>query len=108
MADKIANWIFASKSKCSNAPAPPICGTETGALHQGKAIHFQIRSMSLFGLTAMSWIMNEKVRSRFQATEMGFLRKISSLTLLDKVKRADICESPLFRLERANSVGMDT
>ena len=24
------------------APAPPICGTETGALHQGKAIHFQI------------------------------------------------------------------
>ena len=43
-ADKIANCCRYPhrKSKCSNAPAPPICGTETGALHQGKAIHFQI------------------------------------------------------------------
>ena len=37
--------------------------------------------------------MNEKVRSRVQATEMGFLQKISNLTLLDKVKSADIRES---------------
>ena len=29
-------------SKCSNAPSSPICGTETWALHQGKAIHFPI------------------------------------------------------------------
>ena len=26
----------------ANTPALPICGTETGPLHQGKAIHFQI------------------------------------------------------------------
>ena len=39
------------------------------------------------------WIMNEKVRSRFQAAEMEFLRRISGLTLLDKVKSADNCES---------------
>ena len=50
--------------------------------------------------------MNEKVRSRVQATEMGFLRRISGLTLLDKVKNADIRESLnikslLFRLERS-------
>ena len=50
--------------------------------------------------------MNEKVRSRVQAAEMGFLRKISGLTLLHKVKSADICESPnveslLLRLERS-------
>ena len=34
--------------------------------------------------------MNEKVRSRVQAAEMGFLRRISGLTLLDKVQKADI------------------
>ena len=48
--------------------------------------------------------MNEKVKSRVQAAEMGFLR-ISGLTLLDKVKSADIRESLniellLLRLER--------
>ena len=52
------------------------------------------------------WIMNEKVRSRVQAAEMGFLRRISGLTLLDKVKSADIreflnIESLLLRLERS-------
>ena len=36
--------------------------------------------------------MNKRVRSRVQAVEMGFLRRISSLTLLDKVKSADIRE----------------
>ena len=39
------------------------------------------------------WIVNEKVRSRVQAAEMGFLPRISGLTLLDKVKSADIRES---------------
>ena len=37
--------------------------------------------------------MNEKVRSRVQADEMGFLQRISGLILLDKVKSADIHES---------------
>ena len=37
--------------------------------------------------------MNEKVRSRVQAAEMGFLRRIGGLTLLDKVKSADIRKS---------------
>ena len=49
--------------------------------------------------------MNEKVRSRVHAAKMGFLRRISGLTLLDKVKSADIreslnIESLLLRLER--------
>ena len=52
------------------------------------------------------WIMNEKVRSRVQAAQMGFLQRISGLTLLDKVKSADIreslnIESLLLRLERS-------
>ena len=52
------------------------------------------------------WIMNEKVRSRVQAAEMGFLRRISGLILLDKVKSADIreslnIESLLLRLEKS-------
>ena len=50
--------------------------------------------------------MNEKVRSRVQAAEMGFLQRISGLTLLDKVKSADIreslnIESLLLRLEKS-------
>ena len=55
------------------------------------------------------WIMNEKVRSRVQAAEMVFLRRISDLTLLDKVKSADIreslnMESLLLRLESATAL----
>ena len=44
------------------------------------------------------WIMIEKVRSRVQAAEVGFLRKISGLTLSDKVKSADILESLNIRI----------
>ena len=49
--------------------------------------------------------MNEKVRSRVQAAEMGFLLRISGLTLLDKVNSVDTreslnIESLLLRLER--------
>ena len=56
------------------------------------------------------WIMNKKVRSRAQAAEMGFLRRISGLILLNKVKSADICEtlnieSLLFRLETSQLRG---
>ena len=52
------------------------------------------------------WIMNEKVRSRVQATDMRFSRRISGLTFLDKVKSADIreslnIESLLLRLQRS-------
>ena len=52
------------------------------------------------------WILNEKVRSRVQAAEMGFLRRITGLTSLNKVKSADIresltIESLLVRLERS-------
>ena len=52
------------------------------------------------------WITNEKARSRIQAVKMGFLRRISGLTLLDKIKSADIreflnMESLLLRLERS-------
>ena len=52
------------------------------------------------------WILNEKKRSRVQAAEIEFLLRISGLTLLDKVKSTDICESLnikplLLRLERS-------
>ena len=52
------------------------------------------------------WIMKEKARSRVQAAEMGFMRRISGLTLLDKVKSAYTRESLniealLLRLERS-------
>ena len=37
--------------------------------------------------------MTERVRSRIQAAERGFLRKVRSLSLLEKVKSIDICQS---------------
>ena len=50
--------------------------------------------------------MIEKTRSQVQAAEMGFLRKIRGLSLLDKVKSADIRQSLnikllLLRIERS-------
>ena len=50
--------------------------------------------------------MNETMTSRVQAAEMRFLRIISALTLLDKIKNADIreslnIESLLLRQERS-------
>ena len=33
------------------------------------------------------WVMTERVRSRVQAAEIGFLRKVRGLSLLDRVKR---------------------
>ena len=39
------------------------------------------------------WIMNERVRFRVQAAEIGFLRRISGFTLLDENISADIRES---------------
>ena len=39
------------------------------------------------------WTMTERVRSRVQTTEIGFLQKVSGLSQLDKVKSTDICQS---------------
>ena len=37
--------------------------------------------------------MTERVRSRIQAAEMGFFRKVRCLSLLDKIKNTDIRQS---------------
>ena len=37
--------------------------------------------------------MSERVRFRVQAAEISFLRKVRGLSLLDKVKSTDICQS---------------
>ena len=52
------------------------------------------------------WVMTERMRSRVQAAEMGFLRKVRGLFLLDKVKSTDIRQSLnieplLLRIERS-------
>ena len=39
------------------------------------------------------WVMTKRVRSRVQAAERDFLRKVRSLFLLNKVKSTDICQS---------------
>ena len=52
------------------------------------------------------WVMTERVKSRVQAAEMGFLRRVHGVSLLDKVRSSDIRKSlnidPLqLRLERS-------
>ena len=37
--------------------------------------------------------MTERVRSRVQAAEIDFLQKVRGLSLLDKIKSTDICQS---------------
>ena len=39
------------------------------------------------------WVMIERVKFRVQAAEMGFLRKVRGLSLLEKVKKTDIRRS---------------
>ena len=39
------------------------------------------------------WVMTERVRSQVQAVEMFFFRKVRGLSLLDKVKSINICQS---------------
>ena len=53
-----------------------------------------------------SWVVTERVRSRVQAAEMRFLRKIEGVTLLDKVRSSEIrksldIEPLLLRIERS-------
>ena len=53
-----------------------------------------------------SWVMTERMRSRVQASEMRFLRRIKGVTLLDKVCNSEIhnslnVESLLLRIERS-------
>ena len=50
--------------------------------------------------------MTERVRFRVQAAKMVFLQKVRGLSLLDKVKSTDICQSfniepLLLRIERS-------
>ena len=37
-----------------------------------------------------SWVMTERVRSRVQASEMRFLRRIKVVTLFNKVRNSEI------------------
>ena len=73
-----------------------------------KATLFVLRSVFVPILTYghECWIITERVRSRVQAAEMGFLRKARGLSLLDKVKSIDIRQSLnieplLLRIERS-------
>ena len=70
-----------SMSKCSNVPVPLICGTGTWLCTKAKLSIFRsvyVPILTYYGHECR--IMNEKVRSRVQAAEMRFLRRISDLT----------------------------
>ncbi|TWW81747.1 hypothetical protein D4764_01G0015620 [Takifugu flavidus] len=52
------------------------------------------------------WVMTERTRSRVQATEMSFLRRVAGLSLRDRVRSSAIreglgVEPLLFRIERS-------
>ena len=67
---------------------------------------FRSVSVSIITYGHELWVMNEIVRFRVQAAELGLLRKVRSLFLFDKVKSTDICQSfniepLLLRIERS-------
>ena len=52
------------------------------------------------------WVVTERTRSRIQAAEMSFLRRVAGLSLRDKVRSSDIrrelgVEPLLLRIERS-------
>ena len=53
------------------------------------------------------WVMAERVRSRVQADEMGFLRKVRGLPLLDEVKIKAMTFANLSTLNRCYSAQND-
>ena len=60
-----------------------------------KAKLFVFRSVfvPIFTYGHECWVVTERVRSRVQVAEMGFLRKVRGLSLLDKSKSSDIRQS---------------
>ena len=53
-----------------------------------------------------NWVVTERTRSRIQAAEMGFLRRVSGLSLRDRVRSSVIreglgVEPLLLRIERS-------
>ena len=91
MADKIG--YLHRESKCSNAPALSIYGNGARALHKAKLLVSTSANVLILAYWHECWIINEKVRSQVPAAKMGFLRRISGLTLLSKVKIPGIRES---------------
>ena len=76
------------------------------SVYKSKVFCFQISFVSILTYGHEYWVMTERVRSRVQAAEMGFLQKLSGLSLLDKVKSTDIrkslnIEPLLLRIERS-------
>ncbi|TWW59701.1 hypothetical protein D4764_06G0012310 [Takifugu flavidus] len=56
------------------------------------------------------WVMTERTRSRIQAAEMSFLRRVAGLSLRDRVRSSDIreglgVEPLLLHIERSQSGG---
>ncbi|TWW81724.1 hypothetical protein D4764_01G0015390 [Takifugu flavidus] len=57
------------------------------------------------------WVMTERMRSRIQAAEMSFLRRVAGLSLRDRVRSSDIreglgVEPLLFHIERSQLGGV--
>ena len=88
---KYLGVIFSSDCRQDNeAPALPISCTETRTVCKSKAFCSQISFFPILTYGHECWVMTERARSRVQAAEMGFLRKVRGLSLLDKVKSNDI------------------
>ena len=67
---------------------------------------FKAVFVPIFTYGHASWVMNERVRSQVQASEMRFLRRIEGVTLLNKVRSSEIrkslnIEPLLLRTERS-------
>ena len=81
------------KNKCSNAPALPISVLRPDLCTKAKLSVFRLVFVPILTYDHECWVITETVRSRVQAAEMVFLLKIRGLSLLDKLKSTDICQS---------------
>ena len=106
MADKMANWICIGKASAVTRQLHRSVALKRELCTRAKLSIFRSVYVPILTYGHECWIMNEKVRSPVQAAEMGFLQRISGLTLLNKVKNADIrkslhIQSLLLKLERS-------
>ncbi|CAM1326824.1 Uncharacterised protein r2_g3579 [Pycnogonum litorale] len=68
-----------------------ICAAEAGV--KTKLAVFKSVFVPILTYGHEPWVMTERTRSRIRAAEMAFLRRISGLTMLDRVRSSEIRET---------------
>ena len=96
------NWC----GQCSDASAVPRVVSKAELSRKAKISVFKSIYIPTLTYGHELWVMTERMRSRVQAAEMRFLRRVAGVTLLDRVRntaiREDLGVEPLLlRIERS-------